>query len=186
MATSRRRHPGDEVEDFNPPGLGGPRQTADNKSPEKSPNSPKLFGELPSRVAAPPDEVFERLAEVESGLESFRADLLPYQQIIDQAGGQLRVLEQEHSQIRGAVEEHRQAMIAFGQRLDALARAQLQINTRATALQLAVQAKGSHEDSAIVAGRAEDFYRFLVRDLVLAQAEVRSEPAADPTSGTTH
>ena len=198
MAANRRRHPADEPETLpEMPGLGwdgfAPTPApallptpAPSLPPSSAPSSPPstmaspppapaimpppsptpAYGGQIAATPSPPDPYL--IAAVEE-LQHWRDTASTY---VTQLDGQIRSLEQHLGSYATGMQDHRTAIQQLQQRLDAMARAHIQINTRATALQRAVQAGASYQ----ISERAEEFYRFLMRDLIMPPSERRPEP----------
>ncbi|PWT75582.1 MAG: hypothetical protein C5B60_05165 [Chloroflexi bacterium] len=160
--------------DSGPPGLGGvPNGENPMSEPQIAPSDREEHvpwsgrGEIVEH-SVPPDALGERL-------ETLWNELVNQNGVIEQLTNQLHSFERKAAEFWTACEEQRNAIIMLQQRLDALARQQLQTNTRIAAVQLAVQARGPHDKADAIRDSAETFYQFLMRDLITSVSSPPSE-----------
>ena len=183
---NRTRHPADEP-DTPPqmPGLGWDgfaSPPSSMSSPEPTPPPAPEPTPPPAPMPAPSLETDTMLVEMAVRIDRLETELVAAVdelqhwrgmavQHVTQLDGQIRLLEQQVSSVGSNQQHHWTTIQQLGARLDALARAQIQINTRASALQLAVQAASGFQRPSEVTDRAEEFYRFLMRDLIPPHSE---------------
>lgn len=175
-----------------PPGLGG---IPNGENPTPEPEIPPSDREehivwYGPRAPLPEEEIHTPPSDALSEkLETLWSEFTDQNAVIEQLNGQLRTMEQTEGLLRGTAETHHNALINLNARLDALAKQTLQINVRATALQLAVQAKGVHEPSSKIVEQAERFYQFLLKDMIAREPspeEMIVIPSVGPDSTTQH
>jgi len=124
--------------------------------------------------------------EVPSALNVRERDLF-----VDQLQGQVRKLEADLGEQRAACIEYRNAILTLGQRLDLMARNQMQMNYRAMALDFATKCRQPGEGADKMVAHAERFFEFLSKAIEIPIAPGPASPYPDdtpatPVSSTTH